>query len=287
MEPVTRIEAALAEALDLATGPGCPPGLAAAVRYAVFPGGSRLRPRLCLAVARACGERHPAATDAAAAALELLHCASLIHDDLPCFDDAPTRRGRPSVHQAFGQPLAVLAGDALIVLAFETLARAAGGANLSLLLLTVARSVGMPAGIAAGQAWESEPDAELVSYQRAKTGALFAGATMAGAAATGNDPSVWSTLGERLGEAYQVVDDIRDVAANPSELGKPAGRDLALGRPNAARQLGLEGALARLDRLVAEAEAAIPPCPGADELRSLVRRQAHRFLPQGIVPIAA
>ena len=95
------------------------------LRYAVFPGGARIRPRLCLAVAQACGEDQPAVTDAAAAAIELLHCASLVHDDLPCFDDAPLRRGKPSVHRAFGERLAVLAGDALIVLAFETLARAA------------------------------------------------------------------------------------------------------------------------------------------------------------------
>ena len=289
MDHGTRIETALRAAVDVATGPGCPPGLAAAVRHAVFPAGSRLRPRLCLAVAQACEGAAPALADAAAAALELLHCASLVHDDLPCFDDALLRRGRPSVHAAFGQPLAVLAGDALIVLGFETLARAAGPGcvRLPLLLLTVARSVGMPTGIAAGQAWESEPGAELVSYQRAKTGALFAGATMAGAAAGGHDPEAWRVLGERLGEAYQVVDDIRDVAARPEDLGKPIGRDAALGRPNAARQLGLAGALARLDQLVAEAEAAIPPCPGAGELQALVRLQAHRFLPAGLLPLAA
>ena len=102
-----------------------PPLLAAAMRHAVFPGGARIRPQLCLAVARACGDAHPALADAAAAAIELLHCASLVHDDLPCFDDAATRRGQPSVHAAYGERLAVLAGDALIVLAFQTLAAAA------------------------------------------------------------------------------------------------------------------------------------------------------------------
>ena len=100
-------------------------GSAAAMRHAVFPRGARIRPRLCLAVAAACGEDAPGVTDAAAAAIELLHCASLVHDDLPCFDDADTRRGRPRVHRAFGEPLAVLAGDALIVLAFQTLAQGA------------------------------------------------------------------------------------------------------------------------------------------------------------------
>src|SRR5215467_5097344 len=124
MDVTTRIERALNQAVGSAEVPGCPPRLAAAMRAAVFPKGARVRPRLCHAVASACGDDEPEATEAAAAAVELLHCASLVHDDLPCFDDADLRRGRPSVHAAFGEPLAVLAGDALIVLAFQTLARA-------------------------------------------------------------------------------------------------------------------------------------------------------------------
>jgi geranylgeranyl diphosphate synthase, type II len=284
MHATTRIEKALTTAVAIAGSDGAPPGLAAAIRHAVFPGGARLRPRLCLAVAAACGEDAPRITDAAAAAIELLHCASLVHDDLPCFDDAPVRRGKPSVHRAFGEPLAVLTGDALIVLAFETLARGAGGVpqRLVALMLTVGHSVGMPSGIVAGQAWESEPGAVLADYQRAKTGALFAAATGAGAAAVGADPGSWRLLGERLGEAYQVVDDIRDVAADAAELGKPTGRDAALGRPNAAIQLGIEGAMARLERLVDEAVAAIPPCPGDRALRALVRAEAQRFLPEDL-----
>ena len=123
MDVANRIERALNEAIAMGEIPGCPPRLAAAMRYAVFPRGARVRPRLVHSVAAACGEDHPAATEAAGAALELLHCASLVHDDLPCFDAAETRRGRPSVHKVFGEPLAVLAGDALIVLAFQTLAR--------------------------------------------------------------------------------------------------------------------------------------------------------------------
>src|SRR5271165_5322092 len=125
MDAVNRIEQALQAAISRAEVPGCPPHLAAAMRHAVFPRGARIRPRLCLAVAAACDEDDHRLPDAAAASIELLHCASLVHDDLPCFDDATTRRGRPSVHMAFGERLAVLAGDALIVLAFETLAQAA------------------------------------------------------------------------------------------------------------------------------------------------------------------
>ena len=134
MDVMTRIERSLHEVVAQADQPGCPPRLAAAMRHAVFPRGARIRPRLCLAVAAACGEDAPAVSEAAAIAIELLHCASLVHDDLPCFDDAETRRGRPSVHRAFGEPLAVLAGDALIVLAFQTLAQGAATAPLRLMV---------------------------------------------------------------------------------------------------------------------------------------------------------
>jgi geranylgeranyl diphosphate synthase type II len=96
MPTLTRIELALRAALDTATGAGCPPRLQAAVQHAVFPGGARIRPQLALAVARACGDDAPALSDAAAVSVELLHCASLVHDDLPCFDDAPIRRGQAS-----------------------------------------------------------------------------------------------------------------------------------------------------------------------------------------------
>jgi geranylgeranyl diphosphate synthase type II len=142
------------------------------MQHAVFPGGARIRPQLCLAVALACGDDDPALADAMAAALELLHCASLVHDDLPCFDNADTRRGLPSVHRAFGERLAVLSGDALIVMAFRELARA--GSRHPERLATVMRwldeGVGPPDGIVAGQAWECEPSARLDQYQRAKTG---------------------------------------------------------------------------------------------------------------------
>jgi geranylgeranyl diphosphate synthase type II len=119
----------------------------------------------------------------------------------------------------------------------------------------------------------------LSLYQQAKTGALFAAATMAGAAAAGHRPEDWRMLGERLGEAYQVADDIRDVASTEKELGKPIGQDVALGRPSAARELGIEGAIARLDYLVSGALASIPPCPGADELRLLIQQEADGLLP--------
>lgn len=293
MTVAARIEQALEYALASTQSPDAPPQLAAAVRYAVFPGGARIRPKLCLAVAEACGEDAPGLTDAAATSIELLHCASLVHDDLPCFDDATTRRGKPSAHKTFGAPLAVLAGDALIVLAFETLARGATAApaaalgRLPPLLLTVARSVGLPSGIVAGQAWECEPRVDLADYHRAKTGSLFTAATMTGAAAAGRDPEPWRTLGERLGEAYQVADDLCDATAAAEDLGKPNGRDQALGRPNAASQLGIAGAAVRLERLLTEAVQSVPDCPGAAGLRALIVTQALRFQPKGFAAQAA
>ncbi|MGA7268382.1 MAG: polyprenyl synthetase family protein, partial [Aestuariivirga sp.] len=108
MDIAQRLEQELEQAVTRATGPECPPRLAEALHYAVFPGGARIRPRLCLAVARACGDSNFVAATAAAAAIELLHCASLVHDDLPCFDNAGIRRGKPSVHCAFGERTAVL-----------------------------------------------------------------------------------------------------------------------------------------------------------------------------------
>jgi geranylgeranyl diphosphate synthase type II len=259
------------------------------MRYAVFPGGARVRPRLCLAVAWACGDTDPASTDAAASAIELLHCASLVHDDLPCFDDSPTRRGRPSVHSAFGERLAVLAGDALIVLAFETLAKriVAAPGPTSQVIATVAQSVGAPRGICAGQAWECETDVVLTDYQREKTGSLFVAATVAGAQSVGAPTEAWRVVGERLGEAYQVADDLGDVTGVRQEFGKPTGRDDNLGRPNAALELGVPGAVQRLKVLVTSAIDAIPSCPGAPVLRELISAESRRILPEELSRLAA
>jgi geranylgeranyl diphosphate synthase type II len=255
----------------------------------VFPGGARVRPRLCLAAAGACGDDAPLLADAAAAAIELLHCASLVHDDLPCFDDAATRRGKPSVHRAYGEPLAVLVGDALIVLSFETLARASSAApeRLVPLLSTLAKAAGAPQGLVAGQAWESEPTASLGEYHRAKTSSLFTAATMAGALAAGCDPAPWRLLGERLGEAYQVADDLLDAVAQPHEAGKPTRRDACLERPSAVATWGVAGALSQLRGLVAQAVEAVPACPGADPLRALVVQMADRLVPEPLKQAAA
>lgn len=276
------LEAVVARAAD----PSCPPLLGAAMRYAIFPGGARLRPQLCTAVAMANRGDDPVMVAAAAAAIELLHCASLVHDDLPCFDAAPERRGKPSVHRLCGEQIALLTGDALIVAAFEGLAQATPNAQhperLGTLVTLIARGVGAPSGIAAGQAWESEPWVDVGLYHRAKTGALFVASTCAGAAAAGVDVAPWRQLGESIGEAYQVADDIHDATASAAQLGKPVGRDAALERPTAVNACGLDGAVARLKQLIEEGLDAVPECPGREALQALVRDRSQRFLPAGL-----
>lgn len=277
----SRIEAALAEAVRAAQGPAAPGRLAAALHYAVTPGGARIRPTILLSVAQACGDDRPGLADAAAAALELIHCASLAHDDLPCFDDADLRRGRPALHRAFSEAIAVLAGDSLIVLAFQTLARAArqGPERAAALAATLAGQTGMPGGICAGQGWESEDAIDLGAYHRAKTGALFVAATRMGALAAGQDPEPWDELGARIGEAFQVADDLKDALGEKSSLGKPAGQDARHGRPNAVASHGVAGAARHLRDILAGAIASIPSCPGEAVLAEMVHRQALRLTP--------
>jgi len=289
MKVIDRIDRALVEAIETSRGSACPPGLDGAVHHAVFPGGARIRPQICLAVAEACGEDQPCVTDAAAVSIELLHCASLVHDDLPCFDDSPLRRGRSSVHHAFGERLAVLAGDALIVMAFQTLARGAGRVpeRLPKLMEIIAGCCGMPGGIVAGQAWECEDEIVLADYQQSKTGSLFAAATMAGAASAGADADPWHGLGMRIGNAYQVVDDILDVAGDAEKLGKPTGQDEALERPSYARELGLDGARDHFDGLLASVVGEIPPCAGGHRLKARIVAEARKFLPGRLAEDAA
>ncbi|MEQ1710982.1 MAG: polyprenyl synthetase family protein [Hyphomicrobium sp.] len=284
-----QFEAALAETLQMTKGADCPSQLEQALHRSVFPGGKRIRPRLVLAVADACRADDTALVLAGAVSIELLHCASLVHDDLPCFDNASTRRGVPSIPAAYGERIAVLAGDALIVLAFESLAVAAAShpARLPRVLSAIARSVGAPSGIAAGQAWECEPAIDLDAYHRAKTGALFAGASAVGAIASGFDPAPWHKFGEMLGRAFQAADDVCDAAGDAAVLGKPVGRDAALARPNAVAERGLSGAVTRVETLLAAALDMVPECPGRDGFRKLVQRDAQRMLPAGLARVAA
>ena len=232
-------------------------------------------------MAQACGNDDPQLSMASAIAIEMIHCASLVHDDLPCFDNADMRRGQTSVHKEYGERLAVLTGDALIVMAYETVAAASrrSSQRLAPIIKTISQGVGAPFGIIAGQSWECEIQANLGDYQRAKTGALFAAATSSGAQAAGADAETWKGLGEWLGEAYQIADDIRDVLGDMQFLGKPAGQDQEHHRPSSAKELGLNGAVEHFDLLVGKAVASIPSCSGDKALKKLVAFEAERLLP--------
>lgn len=284
-----RIEHILKTAVARTRAPSAPEKLCEAIEYAVFPGGGRMRPRLCIAVAEACGVKDRKLCDSAAASIELMHCASLVHDDLPCFDDAAIRRGKPSVHRAYGEPIAVLVGDAMIVLAFETVCEGAAHAPGMgpKLIRIVGQGVGAPFGIIAGQAWESEPAIDLQAYQRAKTGALFSAAVQAGAASAGAEAEAWTGVGEKLGEAYQVADDLHDATSTTEERGKPSGQDMLHGRPNALKELGLSESVGRLRSLVADAMAAVPRCSGREQIRMLIELEARRFVPRRFATCAA
>lgn len=276
-----RIEAAIQRHICSAAVNGpAPSGLHKAIDYSVFPGGARIRPVILMSVALACGDDQPATTDAAAAALEFIHCASLVHDDLPCFDNAPTRRGKPTVHRQFSETTAVLAGDSLIVGAFTTLTSQADvdARRACSLVAHLANYTGFPNGICAGQAWEDEAAIDLKSYHLSKTGALFVAATQMGAIAAGHDPDPWQELGARIGQAFQIADDLMDVVCADQDMGKPSGQDAKNNRPNAVSEHGVDGAKQLLNDILGGAIASIPSCPGEAELAKMVQLQSSRLM---------
>jgi geranylgeranyl diphosphate synthase type II len=279
MESIDRLEYALHDAVARVTSDGCPPRLARAIGYAVFPAGHRFRPRLCLAVAEALGAEDSDLALNAAVAVELLHGASLIQDDLPAFDDAAERRGHPALHRMFGEALAVLAADALIIGAFEGVARAAGHhpERAARLVSEIARGVGTPHGAVAGQGWESEEDIDLVQYHRAKTAALFESATACGAIAAGHDPEPWRAVGMWLGRAYQIADDISDEAGSGAD-----GSDAVLGRPNAFRAYGALGSVRALEHAMRMALEAIPEGTGHARFHGFLTALLGEFRAQAL-----
>ena len=285
MDTDSHLDAALRLSLGELTCHPCPPQLSRALVSAVLPGGGRVRPSLVLAVTRALSPDDAEAWElslAGAVAVEFLHCGSLVHDDLPCFDDAPVRRGRPSVQASFGENLAVLTGDALIVAAFQVLARQVTiprrGALAGRMLTALGQAAGVPCGIAAGQAWESEPVIDLKEYHDSKTAALFEASVSLGALAAGAEPAPWRAVGWRLGEAYQLADDLADASDRVGRLGKPVGQDARHGRPNAAHELGLAGATARLRGALAGACEAVPACGARADLQEKIRAIGGRLL---------
>lgn len=281
METDPRIEAALERAIGKITVTPCPSRLAAAIRYAIFPGGGRVRPGLCLAVARACGDQAPYVADAASVAVELLHCASLVQDDLPCFDDATVRRGRASLHEQFGEAVAVLVGDALIVSAFAEVAAHVthNPSGCAEMLHTLAVAAGAPAGIAAGQAWESEQTVDIDAYHHAKTAALFEAAAVTGAIAAGGNPAHWRETGSLLGSLYQLADDLADALGESATLGKPTHQDESHARPSLVATLGPARSLQMLDEKLQETLQSIPACRDRETIEQFVTRAAARLCP--------
>ncbi|MGR3490864.1 MAG: polyprenyl synthetase family protein [Shimia sp.] len=278
-----RIEAAITQAIELGQGSGAVPGrLREALAYAVSPGGARIRPTILTSVAMACGDDAPALTDKAAAALELIHCASLVHDDMPCFDDADVRRAKPTVHKRWSDAIALLTGDSLIVLAFDVLSRGTPPDRALKLIASLSGRTGMPGGICAGQGWESEEVVDLPAYHEAKTGALFIAATRMGAIAAGQEDEPWHELGARIGESFQIADDLRDALYSEEELGKPVGQDDLHGRPNAVQRWGVNGAVDRLEASLAGAIASIPRCRGEQQLAQMVQAYAAKLTPLSV-----
>jgi farnesyl diphosphate synthase len=272
----SRIEAVLDAALPGETQE--PARLHAAMRHAVLGGGKRMRARLVHAAA-ALGEADPATVDAAASAVELVHAFSLVHDDLPAMDDDALRRGRPTVHVAFDEATAILAGDALQALAFEVLAAAPAPAAVRAdLLLALARASGA-AGMCGGQQLDMDATgrtlalADLEALHRLKTGALIAASVAMGARLAGGDAALQATLArfaEDLGLAFQIRDDVLDVEADTAALGKTAGKDVAQGKSTYVALLGLAGANARLEALAASMRDALAPLGArAEALRAL------------------
>jgi len=270
-------EAALAAHLPPATE--WPARLHAAMRYSVEGGGKRLRPVLCLASAEAVGGPRRAAM-LPALALEYLHTYTLIHDDLPAMDNDDLRRGRPATHKAFGEANAILAGDALLTLAFELLARAPAPApyppgQLALELATAAGSRGVVGGQCEDLAAEGDaPDPErLAAIHAHKTGRLIRAACRMGGIAGGAVAAQLAALtvyGEQLGLAFQITDDVLNVTSSPAELGKAVGSDAARRKQTYVALYGLEASRVHARALAAEARAALPPLgPRAAPLAAL------------------
>jgi len=278
-----RVDAALARYLP-PEGGGPAGRLAEAMRYSVFAGGKRLRPALVLAACELCGGTQEAALPAACA-MELVHTYSLIHDDLPAMDDDDLRRGRPSCHRAFDEATAILAGDALLTLAFEVLAEAPCKARAPAMVAELARGAGA-AGMVGGQAADmflegGERTAEAVEFIHShKTAALMAAALRLGALAAGAPDDKVQRLGrfgEALGLAFQIADDTLDAQATTKDLGKTAGKDAASGKITYPAVFGIEESRRKAAEAVGRAVAELEPFgPRADLLRELAHYAASR-----------
>ena len=285
------VEGRLAGLFDGLAAADTPPRLLEAMRHGALGGGKRFRPFLVIECAGLFGVEAGAAL-ATATALECVHCYSLVHDDLPAMDDDDLRRGRPTVHKAFDEWTAILAGDALLTVAFELLASVEAHADAAVradLVLGLAKAAGA-GGMVGGQCLDLQADklgipsaptlAHVQRLQAMKTGALIGFACEAGAMlgrAGDEQRRALALFGERLGRAFQIADDLLDVQGEAATMGKAAGKDA--GKATLVSIMGLAAAQAELARLEAEAVAALQAFGSrADILREatafVVRRQA-------------
>jgi farnesyl diphosphate synthase len=269
-----------------------PPRLLAAMQRAVLGGGKRLRPFLVVESAALFGAGRAGAL-LAGCALELVHCYSLVHDDLPAMDNDDLRRGRPTVHKAFDEATAILAGDALLTLAFDVMTRDEVHPDAAVriaLTSELARAAGI-GGMAGGQMLDLAAEgrfekkralttAEIETLQAMKTGALLRFACRAGAILGKADAAALASLdrfGVAVGRAFQIADDLLDLEGDAASLGKAAGKDAAAGKATLVSALGAAGARARLDELVNEADTALAPFAAkADTLRAAAHFIAAR-----------
>lgn len=264
-----------------------PEQLAEAMRYSVFSGGKRFRPALVLGSCRLCGGRIERALPAAAA-VECVHAFSLVHDDLPIMDDDDLRRGRPTVHKVFGDAIALLAGDALLAIAFEIIAHHTEPAAVSSRLCAeLAGAVGWR-GMIGGQVadllgQQRQVDPELVEYiHRHKTGQLIKCACrMGGIVAEADQPAMQAltTYGEHLGLAFQITDDLLDVTATAEQTGKKTGKDAEAGKQTYPQAVGIKRSRQKAEQAVRTAVQAIEPLgEAAGEMielaRAVLRRQS-------------
>ena len=284
------VETFLVERLGPEVGPGeiaRPPRLMEAMRHAVLGGGKRLRPFLAVETARMLGGAEPGAL-AAGAGVELVHCYSLVHDDMPAMDDDDMRRGKPTVHKAYDEATAILVGDALQTLAFEIVADPTWQPDPAIradLVLGLARASGL-GGMVGGQLLDLTAEGrfgpvsldvdDTLRMQAMKTGAILAFSVEAGAmvgGATRDERAALLRYGLALGQAFQIADDILDREASPEAMGKATGKDKDAGKATLVDRLGLDGARAECDRLVGVCEAAVSRW--GDRAQTL--REAARF----------
>ena len=266
-----------------------PASIHKAMRHSTFAGGKRLRPVLAMEAARTLrgGRQLPDGIEDLGAAIEMLHTYSLIHDDLPALDNDDLRRGKPTCHVVYGEAIAILAGDALQTLAYQTLSRLRCPAVAAVeIIRLIADATGTVEGMIGGQVLDlegehSKPTAESVdAIHRAKTGALIRVSIMAGgvyAGATADDTKRLTEFGRKAGLAFQIVDDILDVTQDSAHLGKTAGKDLTSDKATWPAVFGIEASREHADRLIDEAFTLLEPYgSAADGLKAIAQYLVKR-----------